>query len=134
MRYEALVKELYSLMCRRPEDGIPPFPPNGFRGQFILLRCLYDANGVMFAGDLAQKLCVTSGRIATAIKRLEAMGLVTKQKSDADGRRTAVILTDAGREALLNHEAQVQGFLLQRLSRLTEEEASEYIRLTRKMR
>ena len=134
MRYEALAKELYSLMCRRPEEGIPSFPPNGFRGQFLLLRCLLEAGGALYVGTLAQTLQVTSGRIATAIKRLEGVGYVTKAKCDTDGRKTTVSLTQAGRDALLAHEAQVHGFLVQRLSCLTEAEAEEYVRLTKKMR
>lgn len=133
MSYEALAGELFSLMCHAPSRQPPAIPGSGFRGQFIVLRCLHNAGGHLFAGDLAAALHVTSGRIATAIKRLEAVGYVTKEKSDADGRRTCVVLTDCGREALLSREAQLREFLTSRLSCLTEAEAAEYVRLSRKI-
>lgn len=131
MDYDEMAQELFRLMCRRPEGALPS---NGFRGQYIILRCLLEEGGQMFAGDLAQALGVTSGRIATAIKRLEAMGLAKKQKNDADGRKTTVVLTEAGREALRAHENRIQAELSRRLRRLSPEEAAEYLRLTQKLR
>lgn len=134
MSYEERADELFALMCRRPDEPAPLWPGNGFRGQFIILRCLLEASGEMFAGDLAQALHVTTGRVATAIKRLEAMGYVTKRKGEADGRRTLITITDAGRDALLAREAHIRGFLTERLRRLSEAEAAEYVRLMQKMR
>lgn len=134
MSYEEKAKELFGLLSHKSDTESFSIPMNGFRGQFVILHCLQDAGGEMYAGDLAKALHVTSGRIATAIKRLDAMGLVTKRKCAYDGRKTSVILTEMGREALSKHEERILTFLTRRLSRLTEEEAAEYIRLTLKMR
>lgn len=132
MSYEEMAGALFALMCRAPQER-PPLPGGEFRGQFVILRCLRQAGGQMFAGDLASALQLTTGRIATAIKRLDAMGLVEKRKTDADGRRTAVRLTDAGQEALRRREAELCAVLTRHLSRLTEAEAAEYVRLNQKM-
>ncbi len=131
MSYERQAQELFALLCCRSKP--PLFPENGFRGRYIILRCLRDAGGEIMAGELARALGVTTGRIATAIKRLETMELVRKRKGMEDGRRTAVVLTEAGAAALEAWERQLKRHLAERLAQLTEAEADEYIRLTEKL-
>jgi DNA-binding MarR family transcriptional regulator len=49
---------------------------------------------------LMRTALVTSGAITQRLDRLEEKGLITRTRSDADGRAVVVTLTDAGREAL----------------------------------
>lgn len=50
--------------------------------------------------ELAEHTMVTSGAMSKRIDRLEAVGLVTRRQSAADGRARVVALTDAGRELI----------------------------------
>ena len=50
--------------------------------------------------DLMRSALVTSGAITQRLDRLEERGLITRGRSEADGRAVVVTLTDAGREAL----------------------------------
>ena len=43
---------------------------------------------------------VTSGAITQRLDRLEERGLITRERSEIDGRAVVVTLTDAGRAAL----------------------------------
>ncbi len=49
---------------------------------------------------LMRTALVTSGAITQRLDRLEERGLITRERSDADGRAVVVTLTEAGRQAL----------------------------------
>jgi DNA-binding MarR family transcriptional regulator len=49
---------------------------------------------------LMRTALVTSGAITQRLDRLEEKGLITRERSDADGRAVVVTLSDAGRAAL----------------------------------
>ncbi|MGY2004801.1 MarR family winged helix-turn-helix transcriptional regulator [Blastococcus sp. SYSU DS1024] len=49
---------------------------------------------------LMRTALVTSGAITQRLDRLEERGLITRERSEADGRAVVVTLTDAGRSAL----------------------------------
>jgi DNA-binding MarR family transcriptional regulator/GNAT superfamily N-acetyltransferase len=51
------------------------------------------------AADLRQALNIDAGYLSRVLSRFETDGLVTRQRSDADGRRLRIRLTDAGRAA-----------------------------------
>lgn len=51
------------------------------------------------AADLRQALDIDAGYLSRVLSRFETGGLVTRQRSDADGRRLRIRLTDAGRAA-----------------------------------
>jgi len=51
------------------------------------------------AADLRQALNIDAGYLSRVLSRFETDGMVTRQRSDADGRRLRIRLTDAGRAA-----------------------------------
>ena len=63
----------------------------------------------MTPGELLDSMMITSGAMTNRIDRLEARGYVGRSKSEIDGRRVLVTLTDDGREkvdaALVDHAA-----------------------------
>ena len=50
--------------------------------------------------ELMRTALVTSGAITQRLDRLEDRGLITRERSEADGRAVVVTLTPAGRSAL----------------------------------
>lgn len=54
-------------------------------------------------GELARHLGVTSAAASGIVDRLVARGHVERHPHDADGRRTQVVLTTAGRLEVLGH-------------------------------
>ena len=74
------------------------------------MRMLAEARGagtVVTAGDIAEKLGVTTARVAALLKRLESKGLIARRRSQADARVTEVVLTDEGAARVQAFRAQV---------------------------
>ena len=80
---------------------------------------------------LMRTALVTSGAITQRLDRLEEKGLITRERSDADGRAVVVTLTDAGRAALdsaLPDHLETERALLAGLSDREREQLSSLLR------
>ena len=64
---------------------------------------------------------------------MEESGLIVRKKDPADGRAILVDLTPAGEEAEQAHHEKVMKDIEARYSALTDEELTEYLRLTQKI-
>lgn len=64
--------------------------------QFFVLKTLIEHGGQCPIGQIAREHHLTNATMTGLVKRLEAMGLVTRQRSPEDGRSVNVALTDAG--------------------------------------
>ena len=64
--------------------------------QYITLTLLWEEDGQQ-VNALAQKLGMETSTMTPLIKRMEAMGHVTRSRSATDGRAVDVALTDQGR-------------------------------------
>ncbi len=51
----------------------------------------------MTVGNLGEQLALETGTLTPLLKRLEAVGLLTRRRSELDERRVMVTLTDKGR-------------------------------------
>jgi DNA-binding MarR family transcriptional regulator len=74
---------------------------------------------------------VTSGAITQRLDRLEQKGLITRTRSEADGRAVVVTLTRAGREALdaaLPDHLETERGMLAGLSEAEQEDLAELLR------
>ena len=63
--------------------------------QYLVMLALWQADGVT-VGELGERLFLDSGTLTPLLKRLEAAGLLQRQRDAADERRVRVALTDAG--------------------------------------
>lgn len=75
----------------------------GIGGTLRLLAEARKTGSVVTAGDIAERLGVTTARVAALLKRLESKGFIERHRSEADARVTEVVLTDEG-------EARVHAF------------------------
>jgi DNA-binding MarR family transcriptional regulator len=72
--------------------------------------------------ELATAQAVAQPTMTVAVQRLEARGLVTRERATDDRRATNVVITDAGREVLAARRAQRAAALAGRLAALTPEQ------------
>ena len=64
--------------------------------QYITVIALYEQSGQMVS-ELGEKLFLESNTLTPILKKLEAMGYVTRQRSANDERQVLVSLTEEGR-------------------------------------
>jgi DNA-binding MarR family transcriptional regulator len=80
---------------------------------------------------LMRTALVTSGAITQRLDRLEERGLITRERSEADGRAVVVTLTPAGRDALdaaLPDHLQTERELLDGLSEHDRDQLADLLR------
>jgi DNA-binding MarR family transcriptional regulator len=78
--------------------------------QYLVMLVLWERDGVTVS-DIGARLFLDSATLTPLLKRLEAAGLVTRARSNADERQVVVGLTGAGR-ALSAEAAVVQEGLM----------------------
>jgi DNA-binding MarR family transcriptional regulator len=64
--------------------------------QYLVMLVLWETDGPT-VGELGERLYLDSGTLTPLLKRLEAGGLVSRERSATDERRVHVHLTEAGR-------------------------------------
>jgi DNA-binding MarR family transcriptional regulator len=64
--------------------------------QYLAMLVLWEGDGIAVS-ELGQRLQLDSGTLTPLLKRLEASGLVGRQRDKADERRVLLHLTPAGR-------------------------------------
>lgn len=72
--------------------------------QYLTMLVLWETQGSVTMKELAARLELDSGTLTPLVKRLVAMGLVSKERDVADERRAILLLTDAG--ATLRSQAE----------------------------
>lgn len=88
--------------------------------QFVTLLVLWETNDITVK-DLGKQLHLDSGTLSPLLKRLEALGLITRHRASDDERRVHIRLTEDGyalREPVLDVQKDVASSL-----GLTAEEA-----------
>jgi DNA-binding MarR family transcriptional regulator len=78
--------------------------------QYLVMLVLWEHDGVTVS-DIGARLFLDSATLTPLLKRLEAAGLVARQRSALDERQVMVSLTDAGR-AMAQQAAAIQDGVL----------------------
>jgi DNA-binding MarR family transcriptional regulator len=66
--------------------------------QYLAMLVLWESDDAMSVGELGGRLHLDSGTLTPLLKRLEQLGLVTRERDAADERRVLIDLTVIGRE------------------------------------
>lgn len=106
----------------------------GYKGLYVILKVIKDQNGEVIAGDISNKLNISTARVAVALKTLERKKYITKYKSSADLRKTVVRLTPLGKEVLKIREEEINSLIEALLKDLTDEEFEQLIKIINKIK
>src|ERR1700748_1093875 len=86
-----------------------------------------DRQGPLSTVELAAAERVRPQSLGQTLADLETQGLVTRRPDEADGRRTLLELTDAGRQTLAEDRARREGWLAEALEHEFSAEEQEVL-------
>lgn len=86
-----------------------------------------DRQGPLSTVDLAGAERVRPQSMGQTLAELEAQGLVSRRPDEADGRRTLLELTDAGRQTLAEDRGRREGWLTQAIEQGFSAEEQEVL-------
>ena len=96
--------------------------------QYLAMLVLWEDDGLMVS-EIGQRLSLDSGTLTPLLKRLEALGLISRIRDVDDERRVHITLTAAGRK-LRAKAARIPGCILS----AAQCSLSEVMQLTRQVR
>lgn len=98
---QSSISHLLVQICkhRRNRSNVLLAEANIHGGQDILLYYLSTEDGQTVSA-LVEKMCIQHATISTMLHRMEASGMIKKEKDETDKRTSRVYLTKNGRDAL----------------------------------
>ena len=113
----------FNRVYRRPLERLGLTYP-----QYLAMTALWGEEGIS-VGRLGERLALDTNTLTPLLKRLEAMGLLTRRRSAADERRVVIGLTDKGRA--MQQEA---GNVIRCIAEAMGMPEADLVRLTREIR
>ncbi len=104
------------------------------RGIGFILVFLYKSDGEVIAGDIAREMNVTTARVAALLKKMEKNGLITRECSLNDGRRTVVKITGKGTAAVLRKREELLKRTELLIEKVGKKDLEDFIRISQKIR
>ncbi len=104
------------------------------RGEIGVLGYLAFEKDEATAGELSEKLNVTTARIASILNSLEAKDYIKRTEDNKDKRKTLVVVTKKGKALAKKAKKEVIDKITKVINEIGEEEVKEYIRITLKIR
>lgn len=65
--------------------------------QYLVLMVLWEKDGIAVS-EITQRLILSTNTVTPILKRMEAQGLITRQRSASDERKVIITLTPQGRQ------------------------------------
>lgn len=104
------------------------------RGEVGVLSYLAFDKGEVTAGELSEKLKVTTARIASILNSLEAKKYVTRKIDPNDKRKTLVTITELGMELAINTKKEIISKIVKVINEVGSDYIKEYIKISSKIR
>ena len=86
------------------------------------------------AGAIAEKLGVSTPRVAALLKRLESKGLIARKRSAVDARVTEVVLTDEGSARVEAFRIEMRAQVAMLIDELGEERLRDFFETASEIR
>ncbi len=84
-------------------------------------------------GKIAEKLGISTARVASILKALENKGMIVRRCGTADKRKVFVTITEKGVRYIDDKRGNITDFFDERFGALSSEECEQFIRIVKKL-
>ncbi|WP_313413281.1 MarR family winged helix-turn-helix transcriptional regulator [Sedimentibacter sp.] len=133
MDYEALARQFMECMHTIRRAGPQKPIEESMRGEAFVIQFLSHHGDSVLPSEISNIMGISTARIAAALNSLERKGWITRRIDTDDRRRILVDLTSEGKAHAEQHHRNMMENTIKLLSMLGEEDAREYVRLSKKL-
>lgn len=132
MKLQGLTDELIAAIERQPKRMNSDVLTSAQFGEMAVIRLLYQSDAALAAGEISERLQMTTSRIAAVLNSLEKKEMIVREADSQDRRRVLVSLTEQGRTRCAAKRQEAREHALRFLQKLGEEDAEQFVRLIKK--
>lgn len=135
MNYENMAELLFEELKPNASSSSLAEILNEFnRGEVGVLSYLAFDKDIVSAGELSDKLSVTTARVASILKSLESKGFIKKQDDVLDKRKTLVVITKKGKDLAMKTKQEIINKIIKVIKEVGIDEIKEYVKIALKIR
>lgn len=98
-----------------------------------MLKAINDSKDVVYSGDLAKALGISTARMSAILNSLSKSDLIIREDDLKDKRKTIVKLTNKGKKELEERKQSINAKLNSFVSRLSEDEIETFFAIIQKI-
>lgn len=133
MNYRELAIELFVNMRKIAKMPIQKKIGEISHGEMRILGHLISENDGVSAGELSEKLDLTTPRVASALNSLAKKGFIERSRNPIDKRIVIVNITAVGKKIMLERREEAISMAEMFLEKLGEKDATELIRIMKRI-
>lgn len=134
MNYEKTAETLFEQLRTRSSSSLTDILNEFNRGEVGVLSYLAFEKDEASAGELSEKLNVTTARIASILNSLENKKFIKRKEDNSDKRKTLVVITDKGKELANNTKKEIINKIILVIKEVGYNEINEYVKIALKIR
>lgn len=131
--FRQAAQTLLTLMTKSQKKPVHQNARHLSMGEVGVMRCLFQKQEAMTAGELSRGMDIGSGGVANLLNSLEKKGYISRVMNPRDRRGVMVLLTDKGQRLAEEKEGEALRMTVGLLSRLGKEDTEQLIRIYQKM-
>ncbi|MGD6844420.1 MarR family winged helix-turn-helix transcriptional regulator [Bacillus infantis] len=133
MDYKGLVDEFFQNISKSPKMPFQKKVNDLSHGERSILGYLTFIHNDVTSGELSEKLCLSTPRIAAALKNLAKKGYIERSRNDKDKRLVIVSITPIGRTFVMEEHEEAKRIVEQTFRKLGEHDAKEFVRIVKRI-
>lgn len=134
MNYEETAELLFQQLKMKSSTSLADVLNDFNRGEVGVLSYLAFDKDEASAGELSEKLNVTTARIASILNSLENKDYIKRKEDTFDKRKTLVVITDKGKTLAIDIKKEIINKIIKVIKEVGYDEIKEYARVALKIK